>query len=404
MFERDPRWKVNTIIAGPGAEQTTLRRGNNPGEFPADRRSLFNYDVIVLGELPVELLGDAEKKWLVDFVSIRGGGMIFIDGPRQTLQSWAQGSLGALIPVHWTSGEGLRDIAAIEPTDIGQRRAAISIASSPAENLAAWRGLAPPHWTAAATLIEGAGETLVEAVVGERRVPVIAERRVGMGKALYCGTDELWRWRYEVGDRFHVQLWHQLAGATMEEAFAVADQFVSLDSGRTVYQPNESAQIRARLRDGEGKPVTAATVEAVLTRQGKIAHVVMLTADESDSGLFRGRTPPLGPGEYEVAIRVSGISEERLRARTRMIVEVPPSAEMIDLTCGADLLEEMARVSGGASLPEEQAHELTKILKPLTAGRVIESDTILWQGYGWFTPIIVLLAVEWLLRKRSGLL
>lgn len=404
MFERDPRWKVNTIIAGPGAEQAAIRRGSGPGLFPADRRSLFNYDLIVLGELPADLLNEAEKKWLAEFVSIRGGGMIFIDGPRSALRSWAEGPLGALIPVHWTDDRGLHDIVAIEPTELGRRRAALSIASSPEENLAAWRGLAVPHWTASATLIEGAGETLVEAAAGDRRVPVIAERRVGMGKALYCGTDEMWRWRYEAADRFHVQLWRQLAAATMEEPFAAADQFISLDSGRTVYQPGETARIRARLRDGEGRPVAAATVEALLTRAGGPTQVVMLAADESDSGLFRGSSPQLEPGEYELGVRVSGIPEERLRARTKLIVEPPPSAEMIDLTCGTELLDQMAGASGGRFLPEEKARRIKQILQPLTAGRVIESDTILWQGYGWFTPIIALLAAEWFLRKRSGLL
>ena len=40
----------------------------------------------------------------------------------------------------------------------------------------------------------------------------------------------------------------------------------------------------------------------------------------------------------------------------------------------------------------------------MSEGRVIESDTVLWQSYWWFLPIVALLTIEWIIRKRAGLL
>ena len=40
----------------------------------------------------------------------------------------------------------------------------------------------------------------------------------------------------------------------------------------------------------------------------------------------------------------------------------------------------------------------------MTQGRVIESDTVLWQSWWWFAPIVLLLTVEWIIRKRAGML
>ena len=37
-------------------------------------------------------------------------------------------------------------------------------------------------------------------------------------------------------------------------------------------------------------------------------------------------------------------------------------------------------------------------------GNVIESDTVLWQSYWLFLPIVLLLTLEWIIRKRSGML
>jgi hypothetical protein len=35
---------------------------------------------------------------------------------------------------------------------------------------------------------------------------------------------------------------------------------------------------------------------------------------------------------------------------------------------------------------------------------VVEGDTVLWQSYWWFLPIILLLTAEWIIRKRVGML
>jgi hypothetical protein len=40
----------------------------------------------------------------------------------------------------------------------------------------------------------------------------------------------------------------------------------------------------------------------------------------------------------------------------------------------------------------------------MSQGRVVESDTALWHSYGWFSAVVLLLTVEWFLRKREGML
>jgi hypothetical protein len=57
----------------------------------------------------------------------------------------------------------------------------------------------------------------------------------------------------------------------------------------------ESAEVRVRLRDGDGKPVTDAAVNAcALPRREEGGHV-QLSAEENAGGLYRGRTAALEP-------------------------------------------------------------------------------------------------------------
>jgi hypothetical protein len=207
-----------------------------------------------------------------------------------------------------------------------------------------------------------------------------------------------------VADQFHVKFWNQIANWIAELPFAVRDKFVSLDAGAITYQPGDSADIRVRLRDGEGKPVTNAAVDAVLFRDGRKVATIRLTPEENAGGLFRGRTAALEPGRYEVAVQSVAIPESELKARTEFKVEARATGELTELTLNEDLLRQMSLASGGEYLREEHVHRLPDLLAPMSQGKVIESDTVLWQSYWWFIPLILLLTIEWIIRKRVGLL
>ena len=80
VFERDDQWKIDTILVGPATEEATLPRGDGPDRFPTDRGSLFQYDLIVLGDVSTEVFAENELQWIREFVESRGGGLVFIDG------------------------------------------------------------------------------------------------------------------------------------------------------------------------------------------------------------------------------------------------------------------------------------------------------------------------------------
>ncbi|MGB8169942.1 MAG: hypothetical protein WCF18_20735, partial [Chthoniobacteraceae bacterium] len=69
-----------------------------------------------------------------------------------------------------------------------------------------------------------------------------------------------------------------------------------------------------------------------------------------------------------------------------------------------DLLRQMSAATGGQYLREEDLARLPDLLAPMSQGRIVESDTVLWQSYWWFIPIVLLLTIEWIIRKRVGML
>jgi hypothetical protein len=402
LFERDEQWEVSAVIAetGPGG---TWQRSDRPGTFPNSQALLDAFDLIVFGEISIDTFKPEELAWLRDFVGQRGGAIIFIDGARGRIKEFADTAIGPLFPVEWKGG-GVRD--GIERLALAERAASLApfvLAFDPAQNADLWRNLKPPHWLSRATPLAGA-ETLLEAEVGAQKIPAAVYRPFGAGKVYYQAFDDSWRWRYEVADQHHVRFWNQLANWIAELPFAVRDKFVSLDAGAITYQPGASADLRVRLRDGEGKPVTSATVDAVLYRDGKKAATIRLSPDDNAGGLFRGKTAALEPGSYEVGVESAAIPANELKARAEFKVEPRETGELTQLSLNEDLLGQMSAAGGGQYLREEDIGRLIELLAPMSDGRVIESDTVLWQSWWWFVPIVVLLTIEWIIRKRTGLL
>jgi len=401
LFDRDDQWEVNALVADRGNEGWT--RGKNIGQFPGDRETLFSYDLIVFGEVPRQFLNKMEEQeWIRDFVAKRGGGMLVIDGRRGHISNFVGTPLEALFPVDWKGSETGRPTA-LKLTDVGSKRAWLQISAEAEKNADAWASLQAPHWVAPVHALPGS-EVLVEAVIGERKVPALVSWRFGAGRVLFAGFDEVWRWRYEVADLYHQRYWNQVVREIMEPPFTVRDSRVSLNVGKLVYGPDENIDIRARLRDADGRPLVKTGAEALVYRDGRKVATVKLAGDENAAGLFQGQVAALPGGSYEVRVRAEGAPEPDGSLKTEFKVQPREAGELAVLNANEDLLKQVAAQSGGEFFREEEAAELVNRLELLSRERVFESDTALWQSWWWFVPLVALLTLEWILRKWTGML
>ena len=167
LFERDTRWQVTSVLAGAVVETPQIPRGPGDEEFPPDRAKLFEYDLLVVGDIHADVFREDELQWLKDFVEQRGGGMIMIDGSREGLKSLAASAAGELLPVKWLPGN--RDNLAAgghwDLTKTGQLLPALALAGDDADNRTIWQQLPAPHQTAAVEALPGT-ETLAEIAAG----------------------------------------------------------------------------------------------------------------------------------------------------------------------------------------------------------------------------------------------
>ena len=145
-------------------------------------------------------------------------------------------------------------------------------------------------------------------------------------------------------------------------------------------------------------------LRARIWKGGEVVGTIGLSADPDVPGRYHGRSASLPEGDYEVSVRAAGYSTTALKARSEFVVSPPESGELAQTAANVELLQQMANASKGVYLSEEELSRLPELLDPLSSGRVVESSMVIWQSYWWLCAMILLLALEWLLRKRVGLL
>ncbi len=401
LFERDPAWAVDTVLYGPGTDMPIVKRGDQSGQFPDTRETMAQYDAIILGEVPPDQFSETDADLLREFVT-RGGGLIVIDGRYERLKTLAQDSLPELIPVKFLE-EYPMPLRSIRPSRMGLDHPVLNLWGEKNQLAEFWEKLPPPPVALRIRAQEGA-EVWADAVGSDgRESPWLVTRLFGAGRVFYLSTDQTWRWRYKVADRFHARFWNQLLAAVMQPPYSASDDYVALGTDKIEYEAGASSTVRVRLQDTSGDPVGDATVDALLIADDRVIATVPLTIDDPARGTYRGQTPPLEAGAYDVRIRASGFDANALQATTPIWVGTRDTIELGRVGLDKNALVQITETAEGSYFHESSADQLLDILRPLSSGTVVESDLLVWQSFYWFWTVMLLLAIEWWLRKRAGL-
>lgn len=402
-FDRDERWSATLAFDDYAANPAD---GTIAKAFPTTRDEFLTYDLVILGDLAPDRLLPTQITWLIEFVEQRGGGLIFIDGQRAHLKAWlSQKDAARLLPVTWTGNS--------PPTATGYTwaldtevptPAALLLSASRATNTELWPQLPPATWTAQVAPSPGAQVVAqLKSPSLSAPLPAVVFRPAGAGAVLYLSTDELWRWRYQVADLYHQRLWMQIAAWIAAPPFQIETPTLAIGTDRLRYRVGDQAEIRVRLRSPAGAIIANATPQAHLIRDGETLATLELTADPNHAGIYRGLTPRLKQGDFEIAISDSPTAP-RSDARLTFRASDREDQELAQLTLNTPLLQSLAQTTGGQFLRESQANDLPALLKRIDRKQTSIKETLIWSSWWWFGILLALLTTEWLLRKRQRLI
>jgi hypothetical protein len=309
MLERDPTIQLKTVLQEADTAYTEQDK-TALSVFPLRRVELFDYDVVLFGDVDPSSLYASAMANLAAFVEEKGGGLVFIAGPRYMPLEYRDTPLADLLPIDFQAGGGpdpgqvVNQPYRLEPTELGLAGPTMQLGDSLAESTDIWRGLPPLYWYfESPALKRGAhvwAEHSLRLLADGRRLPLVVEQYVGSGKTLFHATDETWRWRFRVGDVYFARYWVQTIRYLSRAKLVGKEHTAELTVDRQRYHRGEPVRLRLRFRDERQAPVAEDGVTLVVEREGDKNRRVQLRRSAANRGVFEGTFAKPADGQYHV--------------------------------------------------------------------------------------------------------
>lgn len=382
-------------------------------DFPVRREELFKYDVIIFGDVNPTFLSRSMMENVRAFVEERGGGVIFVAGPRFTPVAFRDTPLASLFPVDLDTVVLPNDAQPIKqsfqprPTPLGISSPQMQLGDTPAASLQIWSQRLPGlYWMLEAPDLRPGARVLAEhptrTGTNGQNLPVIALQFVGAGKVVFHATDETWRWRFRAGDIYLSRYWIQTIRYLSRSKLLGGNRQVELSADPSSARRDELVRLRVRFLDDRAAPPEDDGVTVILEREEGRRQQLTLSRDAASRGVFEGTISNLPEGRYRAWLAAPSV-EGKPPAAQFSVVE--PPGERNRLETDVDDLRAAAQRTHGRFYTIETAH---KLLDELPAGRQVRIESMPPESV-WNYPLlaglfVACLVTEWLLRKYVGLL
>ncbi len=429
--EGEPRWEYKFIRRAveddPAIQIVSMLRTTqnkiyrqgiaNPSEladgFPNKPEDLFEYQGLILGSVESSFFTPSQQQAIKDFVDRRGGGLLFLAG------RWALADGGynvppftALLPVNLPQRKVTfdRTMVAAELTDAGKKSLLCRIEDDPQKSSDHWEVLPYlANYQDPGTPKPGA-VVLARVNVNGNRLPLLVTENYGRGRTAVFATAGSWRWRMQqpVGDMSQETFWRQLlrwtAGPTPRRVVASTPDAQLEDEGHV--------QLRAEVRDRAYLPTSDADVEANIIAPDGSSQLVPLHPEPLAQGVYSAEWNAPKPGSYvaeisatrgNVALGKDSPARESLGKDTVTFRREDGVAENFHREQNKELLKKLADDTGGRYYTPANAGSLAQQISYSQAGITSRELKDLWNMPAVFIFLLALRAIEWLLRRKWGL-
>ena len=429
-FEGEPRWEVKflrravsedenlqVVLLQRTAEGKFLRLDVDNAEelaagFPKTREELFRYRALILGSVEASFFTHDQLDMIADFVSRRGGGLLFLGGRNAFAEGGYQGTrLAEVLPVflddELSSGVGpYFDELFITPTRAGLTHPATQLGADNSEAVVErWEALPSVTTLNPITRLKPGATSLLTGGTEEdrERQVVLAFHRYGRGKVVVLPIQDSWIWQMHADipleDQTHETFWRQLLRWLTD---GVPEQ-VGAQTERELVEPGQPVNILVEVGDSAYAAVNNANVVAVVRDPSGDSMTITLEWDVEQDGQYGGRFLTTSPGLYEVSILASRGGDTIGTAVT--YVEAAPSAdEYFDASMRGTTLRRIADQTGGLFYTPENVATLAEDISFTGAGVTLTEERDLWDMPILLFLVLGLMAGEWGYRRKRSLI
>jgi hypothetical protein len=394
--------------AQPPSTGSAAGKSAQPGAAvpPVAAEEIDKFNVVILGDLPAAALAPAAIARLAERVRNGGAGLLTLGGlAAYGAGGWAATPLAEVLPFAMAAGDGqIEGRVRLKLTSGGRQHFIFNLDGADGPKMD-FDALPPLAGASAVGPLHPAARLLAESDGGKA---ILAVREHARGRAAGLTIDTTWQWvlapdaagqggRPRVaGAEVHRRFWRQLVlwlagrdGRPREDFWILTDRS------------------RYSIADRARPPVAEVTVHAPAGAAPRVRVAGPAEADikveSAGAGEWRGSVGLGKPGEYTLsaAAETGGAAKH---AETLVSVE-EQDFELAEILADHENLRRIARAGGGTF---REITGLRDLMADLAANlppsyREIERRLPLAEGRVFLGIVVGLLAAEWALRRRWGL-
>jgi uncharacterized membrane protein len=423
-FDGDPSIQIVSLLrTGPNKfyrqgvrDESELRNG-----FPTERAELFAYQALVLGNVPARFFTEEQLELIARFVSERGGGFLMLGGDSTfALGGYQETPIADLLPVslrpegtnghsNGSNGDGddknlaFGDKFRLQLTPEGFAHPIMRLSSDDLENQQKWESLPELEGF---NLLGGPkpGATVLATHPLHRSDSpkiIVANQRYGRGRTMVFASPSSWRWQMLMPhqDMSHERFWRQ---ALRWLALSAPDRVIATVAKET-FSLEEEVTVQVDVRDSTYTPLPDAEVTAQATKPDGSVFEVPLRWSTRGSGTFQADLKPVDPGMYLVRVEARSADGELLGTSETAFYAEEAKDEFTRPDLQDGLLRRLAEITGGRYYAADEASRLPEEISVMQSSysKIVVND--LWDAPVIFLLVVLLLSVEWFVRRGKGL-
>lgn len=409
-FRFEAKYVMQALVAAQrfSIDRRVLLQPLRAGEAPTFSEKLEDwlmYHAIIFGDVSASHFTPKQTEIIKELVGKYGKGFCMIGGSQSFGRGgWGETPVADIMPIDLKrSDKQIEGEVKVVPTRDGLAHDILRVGAESETVAAAWAKLPP---LPGADRLEGVKEAAAVLAETPQKEPLIVAQKYGAGRTLAIAFDTTWRWVVNAEDIAELQrrFWRQVTLFLSDPKghVWVTTEKTSYELRRLI-SGAETVEVTAGVEDFQGRPLMDVTVDATMTPPGGQPMPIRLETKGTSRQVKLA--PPSEPGIY--ALRISAtVADKPMTAEHRFEV-VQRDLESLDVLANHKLLRQMSEITGGQYVPLADLPELLKELsietQPERVPVIVHKGLMEELHWPMVAAIILLLCVEWSIRKRKGL-
>jgi len=276
----------------------------------------------------------------------------------------------------------------------------------PNYNLEIWNTLPPVNYSGAQYEVKAGAQIAATVNLNsvKTEIPLVITNSTGINKNISILAANIWKWKLKSNS--NTEFLYDLLIENSIKWLNTDSQLkrFRIRTNKDIYSQGEPVIFQAEFYDESLQPIDDGKIELTFADSDQIPKIILLP--EGD-GKYSAQIDNLVPGTYNfTADAISSNGQIEIERGSFLVEKI--NIEFVDPTLDKNFLTRLAQISGGKYFDLNEYPSLIEKLEKISSSqkkeKVITESYNLWTFETLLTIIIAIFAIEWVIRKRSGLL